>query len=85
MNASHSSETGQSDQLDGAVLEQPTPMQTVGRLAAIPAHQSDPVDSGVVYTTSRDVAFLQIVSLGLLARAHSVTAAARGWVLPRKR
>ena len=44
MNASHSSETGQSDQLDRADLEQPIPMQTVGRVAAIPAPQSDRVD-----------------------------------------
>lgn len=44
MNASHSSEIGHSDQLDRADLEQPTPMQTVGRVAAIPAPQSDRVD-----------------------------------------
>ena len=44
MNATSSFETGQSDQLDRADLEQPTPKQTVGQLAAITAPQSDRVD-----------------------------------------
>jgi hypothetical protein len=44
MNATSSFERGQAEQLDRADLEQPTPMQTVGRVAAIPAPQSDRVD-----------------------------------------
>jgi hypothetical protein len=44
MNATSSFEIGQAEQLDRADLEQPTPMQTVGRVAAIPAPQSNRVD-----------------------------------------
>ena len=47
MNATSSSDRGQADQLDRADLKQPTPKRTVGRVAAIPAPQSDRVDPGL--------------------------------------
>jgi hypothetical protein len=83
MNATSLSDRGQAGQLDRADLKQPTPKRTVGRVAAITAPQSDRVDPGF-YTPRQGRGFFGNSLTGLPARAHSVTAAVRGCVLPRK-
>jgi hypothetical protein len=81
--ATRLSDRGQAGQLDRADLKQPTPKRTVGRVA--PIQRRKVIESTQGFTRPQQGrGFFGNSLTWLVACAHSVTAAVRGCVLPRK-